>query len=359
MRAHNIMQLVDQGTGAMTRGNSPQARHCFLSAARELMMRAKGAKGDQREQQISQANRLIQHAARLGTDALTPDIPVNNDSEESDDSFGYQRGNSVRLDDVAGLEEVKRSFLAKFIYPMHHPEKAARYNQSGGGGMLLYGPPGTGKTFLARALAGELNAPVFTIKPSEIMSKYVGEAEQNIAQLFDDARKHPLSVIFIDEIDAIAPSRQDDSPEVMKRLVTQLLSELDGFEKNSNRLIFIGATNEPWSLDPALMRAGRFDELGYVGLPNAKAREKILQDHLQDVYLDNTVTAQKLAELTEGYSGADLFGLCITAPQYPYIESCESGSERPVNMADFELALGQRPPSVTEAILEKYEAFNR
>lgn len=352
MNTADITQAIDRGLGALARGDHNQARNCFVDAAKGLLLEAKRNHGSRREHLAAQARRLIEQAARLEQEQ-------GGTEDAGDGAFKASRGGAITLDDVAGLDEVKRAFKAKFIYPLRHPEQAARYNQSGGGGILLYGPPGTGKTFLARALAGELQAPVFSVRPSEIMGPYVGESEQNLAELFSEARKHPLAVIFVDEIDALAPSRSGEAHDVMKRLVPQLLAELDGFQRHDNRLVFIGATNEPWSLDPALMRPGRFDELAYVGLPNTRAREQILAANLKEVYLEPGLTPATIAELTEGYSGADLFGLCLNTPQYAYLDLCENGVERPVTLEDFRRAIAAQPPSVTEEMLAKYAAFGQ
>ena len=186
----------------------------------------------------------------------------------------------VRFDDVAGLEDVKEQIRLKLIYPFTHPEEAKRFGVRSGGGILLYGPPGTGKTLIAKAVAGELDAAFFTVKPSEIMSKWVGEAEQNVAALFDAARGYERAVIFIDEVESLLPSRGGNST-VMNRVVPQFLAELDGMAGKHPGLLLIGATNVPWMIDDAAMRPGRFDEKIYVPLPDLPARQRILELNLR------------------------------------------------------------------------------
>lgn len=352
------LEQVDRGTGALARGDRGQARRCFLMASRELLIAAKDAPEEQRTLLMGQANRLLRNAQCLDGGGEAPSVVGPAGATSSSAPFAIAGASGLALADVAGLDEVKRSFKAKFLYPLRHPEAAARYKQTGAGGMLLYGPPGTGKTYLVRALAGELGAPVFTVKPSEILSKWVGESEQNLAKLFEQANHHPAALIFIDEIDALAPARSGGGGDsVMERLVPQLLAELDGFARRSNRLLFLGASNEPWALDPAMMRPGRFDELCFVGLPDSAARETMLAGHLEGVPVSREVKLAELAELTAGYTGADLFGISMKATQAAYVELIETGRERPVDRTDFEQAIAGTPHSVTPRMLQRYQDF--
>ena len=150
-----------------------------------------------------------------------------------------------------------------------------------GGGVLLYGPPGTGKTMLAKATAGEIDAAFFRVSPADMLSKWVGEAEQNIKKLFDAAAAEKRSIIFIDEIEALVPARRDEGSSVMQRVVPQILQGMEGFDKKGEQpVLFMGATNVPWQLDPAVLRPGRFDDKVYIPLPDLPARRKML-----DLYL--------------------------------------------------------------------------
>ena len=199
------------------------------------------------------------------------------DPDDERARFARAERPSTRFADIAGLEDVKEDIRLKLIYPLAHAEKARRYGIRTGGGVLLYGPPGTGKTMIARAIAGEIDAAFFSVKPSEMLSKWAGEAEKNVAELFRVARAAPLSVVFIDEIDALLPGREKDRSSIMQRLVPQFLAELDGFDTSGrNPLLFLGATNKPWALDSAVLRPGRFDAKIYVGLPDRAARRAML-----------------------------------------------------------------------------------
>src|SRR6185436_822702 len=203
---------------------------------------------------------------------------------------------SIRFDDVAGLDDVKEDIRLKMIYPFQHPELAERFGVRPGGGVLLYGPPGTGKTMLARATAAEVDATFFRISPADIMSKWVGEAEQNIKKLFDAATAEPRSIIFIDEIEALVPARRDEGSSVMQRVVPQILQGVEGFDKKAGRpILLMGATNVPWQLDPAMLRPGRFDQKIYIPLPDLAARRKMLDIHLSKRPVAEVVNLDALA----------------------------------------------------------------
>ena len=173
-----------------------------------------------------------------------------NSDDESLTAFEPVSDTGVSMSDVAGLEEAKEEIIHKVIEPNKHPEIFKKYKKSKGGGILLYGVPGTGKTMLAQAIAHEIDAKFFSVKCSDILSKWVGDAEHNIRNLFTEAKKYPNSIIFFDEFEAIAPKR-DTYSTVMKRVVPELLAQIQGFEKNENNLIVIAATNRPWVLRSA------------------------------------------------------------------------------------------------------------
>jgi SpoVK/Ycf46/Vps4 family AAA+-type ATPase len=287
---------------------------------------------------------------------------VKEGKDEAKDFIPVERP-TLSFSDIAGLEDVKEDIRLKMIYPFSHPEAAARYKIRRGGGILLWGPPGTGKTMMARAVAGEIDAAFFTVKPSEIMSKWVGDSEQNIEALFKTARSHERSIIFIDEIEALIPSRRGESGSpIMKRLVPQILAELEGFgTSDENPLLFIGATNEPWSLDPAVLRPGRFDEKVYVGLPDRPARRKILELNLKGRPLSDDVDLDVLADKTVSYSGADVKNICEKAAADCFLKAVKAhGGDGPVEdvppigLEDLLNAIREARPSVTAEDLEKF-----
>lgn len=264
---------------------------------------------------------------------------------------------SVCFDDIAGLELVKEQIRLKLLYPFQNQEMAQQYGIRGGGGILLYGPPGTGKTMIARAVAGEIDAAFYAIKPSEVMNQWVGLSEQNVGRLFAEADSNPLSVIFIDEIESLAPKRRGQGSTIMQRVVPQILAELDGFQKRKNTLLFIGATNEPWSLDPALLRPGRLDRLVYVAPPDPPARRKILELNLKMVPLAEDIDLDAISDRTNSFSGADMAALAQRVREKVFTEAVRDGVARPLAMADFSAVLEGMRPSVRPEDLRLYESF--
>lgn len=226
---------------------------------------------------------------------------------------------TVTLKDVAGMADVKEQVRLRLIEPMTHRTLAGRYGLTVGGGMLLYGPPGTGKTFFARAVAGELDLPFYMVTAADIFGKYVGESERNVRKLFNDIRKNPLSVVFIDELETIFPKRTDEVHETTRKVISLLLQELDGIDKSKNPILLLGATNVPWLVDEAFLRPGRFDVKVYVGLPDFDARRQMLITAFAagNVPHEPGLTAH-MAERTEGFSGADLCGVMARMRQIAF-----------------------------------------
>ncbi len=219
---------------------------------------------------------------------------------------------SVTYEDIGGMKEQIRKVREMVELPLKHPELFKKIGIDPPKGVLLYGPPGTGKTLLAKAVANESDAYFTTIQGPEIVSKFVGEAEGKLRQIFKDAKKNAPAIIFIDEIDAIAPKRDEVVGEVEKRIVAQLLSLMDGMESRGD-VIVIGATNRVNSIDPALRRAGRFDREVELGIPSEDERKEILQIHITGMPLGEKVDIGKLANRTHGYVGADLEALAREA----------------------------------------------
>jgi transitional endoplasmic reticulum ATPase len=218
----------------------------------------------------------------------------------------------IAYEDIGGLEEEIKKVREMIELPMKHPEIFERLGVQPPKGVLLYGPPGTGKTLLAKAVAHESQANFVTLNGPEIMSKFVGEAEKKLRQLFEDASKNAPSIIFIDELDAIAPKREESYGEVERRVVAQLLALMDGM-KGRGKVIVIAATNRPEALDPALRRGGRFDREIEIGVPNRTGRLEILKIHTRNMPIGKDVDLEKLADKTYGYVGADLEGLAKEA----------------------------------------------
>jgi transitional endoplasmic reticulum ATPase len=219
---------------------------------------------------------------------------------------------SVTYEDIGGLQEQIQRIREMIELPLRYPELFQKLGIEPPKGVLLYGPPGCGKTLLAKAVATEAEANFILINGPEIMNKYYGETEARLREIFRKAEEEAPSIVFIDEIDAIAPKRSEVTGEVEKRVVAQLLALMDGLEARG-QVIVIGATNRPNALDPALRRPGRFDREIEIGIPDKKGRREILQIHTRGMPLAEDVNIDRLAEITRGYTGADLAALCREA----------------------------------------------
>jgi len=218
----------------------------------------------------------------------------------------------VTYEDVGGLEEEVRKIREMVELPLKHPEIFEKLGVEPPKGVLLHGPPGTGKTLLAKAVANETEANFILLNGPEIMNKFYGESEKRVREIFEEAEKSAPSIIFIDEIDAIAPKREDVQGEVERRVVSQLLTMMDGL-KSRGKVVVIGATNRPNSIDPALRRPGRFDREVEISVPDKNGRLSILKIHTRNMPLDKTVDLDKLASITHGFVGADLNALAKEA----------------------------------------------
>jgi transitional endoplasmic reticulum ATPase len=230
-------------------------------------------------------------------------------SEPSAEKRGIPR---VTYEDIGGLHEEIRRTREMIELPLRHPELFQRLGIEPPKGVLLHGPPGCGKTLLARAVASESEANFFSINGPEIMSKFYGESEKRLRGIFEKAQKESPSIVFIDELDAIAPKREEVTGEVERRVVAQLLALMDGLEARGN-IIVIGATNRVNAIDPALRRPGRFDREIEIGVPDKKGRLEILQIHTRGMPLSKGVDLKRLSEITHGYTGADIAALCREA----------------------------------------------
>ena len=211
----------------------------------------------------------------------------------------------ITYDELGGLKNEVQKIREMVELPMRHPELFEKIGVEAPKGVLLYGPPGTGKTLLAKAVAGETNAHFTSLSGPEIMGKYYGESEERIREIFNQAEENSPSIIFIDEIDSIAPKRDEVSGEVEKRIVSQLLTLMDGM-KSRGKVVVIAATNRPDSIDPALRRPGRFDREIEIGIPDEEGRYEILSIHTRGMPIDEKVDLKQISKTTHGFVGADL-----------------------------------------------------
>ena len=244
---------------------------------------------------------------------------------------------TIGWDDIGGLDEARDRLREGVELPLKHPEAFRRLGIRPAKGFLLYGPPGTGKTLLAKAAARESEANFIATKSSDLLSKWYGESEQQIARLFNRARQVAPTIIFIDELDSLVPARGGGlgEPQVTERVVNTILSEMDGLEELQN-VVVIGATNRPTLIDPALLRPGRFDDLIYVGTPDVAGRAPNPRDpHPQHAARPRTSTSKTLAQRTERFTGADLEDLVRRAGLTALRRGLDSAT---VTMADFEAA---------------------
>jgi transitional endoplasmic reticulum ATPase len=359
-----------KGLDARRAGQWDSARIYLLEAARAMLELSKQAQGDElRDGRREMSAKLLELAQDCQT-AKTENrrIGVAQPKESASESTGggdaskwiVREKPSIRFDDVAGLDSVKEDIRLKMIYPFEHPELAARFGVRPGGGVLLFGPPGTGKTMLAKATAGEIDATFFRISAADVLSKWVGEAEQNIKKLFDAAAAEKRSIIFIDEIEALVPARRDEGSSVMQRVVPQILQGMEGFDKSSaSSVLFMGATNVPWQLDPAVLRPGRFDERVYIPLPDLAARQKLLEIHLGKRPVSADVHFADFAQQLDGYSGADIKYICDRAATIPFLKSVATGEEGEITAEILSDAVRETPRSVNASMLQRFDEWQR
>ncbi len=343
-------ELRQAGLESLKRGEMSRAREELLRAAHDLMRVASLSRGEQKKIRFERARALCEFAKQL---------ELNRDagSAESELRLLPDARPDVDFDQIAGLEEAKQELRLRAILPLRYRQQAERYRVRTRGGVLLYGPPGTGKTLLARATAGETQSAFFNVRPSDILSKWVGDSEQHVAELFESARQAAPSIIFLDEIDALAPARSDDQPGIMNRLVPQLLAELDGFKRMDEAVLFVGATNRPWSLDPAMLRPGRFDRLIYVGLPDLEARLFMFGHELEGRPTVSDLNIFEAAQLTEGYSGADIQQICSQVADRAFLRSIEENQAFAIDRSLLLEVIQTTQPSVPARELRKYESY--
>jgi transitional endoplasmic reticulum ATPase len=281
------------------------------------------------------------------------DLALNDVSPSALREVLVERPN-VKWEDIGGLAKVKLQLQEAVEAPIKRPEVFRAMGIRPPKGVLLFGPPGTGKTLLAKAVATESEANFISIRGPEIFNKYVGESEKAVREIFKKARQTAPCVLFFDEIDAILSSRgMRDDTGVSQRIVNQFLAELDGMQTLQNVLV-IGATNRADILDPAVLRPGRFDGVVFVPPPDLEARIEIFQVHTRDMPLDSGVDIEKLAELTEGYSGADIEGLVREAAMAAVRKDWKP---KPVHMKHFEEALGEVRPSISPDDIKRFLAL--
>ncbi|KAH1487346.1 hypothetical protein KXX57_000271 [Aspergillus fumigatus] len=303
-----------------------------------------------------------------GVEHIEENMVVDLDIEESDVMSALQETRptamrevfletpKVRWTDIGGQHDIKKRLQKAVERPLKFPERMKRLNVKSKKGILLYGPPGCSKTLMVKALATEAGLNFLAVKGAEILSMYVGESERALREIFRKARSARPSIIFFDEIDAIASRRNSSHGGV--NVLTTLLNEMDGIEELKNVLV-IAATNKPDVIDPALMRPGRLDNILYIGLPDFDARKEILNIWFRKSVVHPEVDLEELAELTHGYSGAEIVSICETAGDAALDEEEETGQEQDVRWEHFKYALEQVQRQITDAVREEYERWGK
>jgi len=362
-------RLKSKGVAAYKNGDYLAAKTYLVEAAEGMIELAESAKSPEAQRQHKElaaelidlakdCGRLHKSGGKGARKAAARQREKEDDSGTSASDWLIKEKPAVGFDDIAGLDDVKEEIRLKMLYPFAHPELAKKYGIATGGGILLHGPPGTGKTMIAKAIAHEIDAAFFVVSPAQLMSKWVGEAEQNVRKLFEAAKAEPTSVIFLDELEALVPRRKSDSSTVMQRVVPQILQELEGFDRTGDRaLLFVGATNRPWMLDEAVLRPGRLDARVYVGLPDAPALFRLLEIYLGGRPLADDVDFNELCDRLKGYTGADIKSIAHQAAELPFMEAIAGKEARSITRKDILTVIEATPPSVHPSDLIRFEKF--
>lgn len=313
---------------------------------------------------IEDAFGWIETAENIAKNKVVEPTPAGRSGKETDEGAGDDTSEwlvsekpQVSMDDIAGMDDAKRLIRDMILEPIKNPEAAEKWGIRKGGGILMFGPPGNGKTTIAKAIANELDCPFYLVTGAGIRSKWSGEAEKRLRQVLQEAKSHPMAILFIDDLDGLLPRRGGNSV-VDNRVVCEFLSEVGGFGESENTLLLLGATNSPWEIDDAVFRTGRFDEKLFVGLPDLPAREGILRRQLEEVPLADEVDLHQVAETLDGYTGSDIVGITSSCKRAGFSRQVE-GKEAVVTLSDIEEAMERIPKSATEKLMRRYEKFQK
>lgn len=372
-----LNELFDQhyasAKASYSAGNYESAKRSYMLAAETMVKQAKVNEGELRAAMIERAKRIVAMANSItitrkpqprkpAPKADNPPLAPNNGNPpaERDDDDSVKQWQAAEIpkisfDDVIGLKDVKRAITTRMINPLKHPEIYAKFNKKTGGGVLLYGPPGTGKTMIAKAIAHEVGATFYIVRGSDVVSKWVGESERNIASLFETASAQKLAIIFIDEMDSLFGERGKDTHN--DKRVNEFLQQIDGFVGRNPNLLLLGATNRPWDIDSAAVRSGRFSEKIYVPLPDDEARLYMVKKYLSDCPLASDIDYDMIVSLTDGFSGADIDELADRAKEFPLLASIERGVAVPITMADITNAISRITLVNNDSVIKRYEDY--
>lgn len=359
-----LNRIVNKGDIIMTgiRRQQPQVPNMMFDNLFNQMMTNRTSMGELKLAVVS--------TKPLGPVKITEDTKIEMETKPVDPSKfeGVENLIDVSYEDIGGLENEVKKIREMVEIPLKRPELFKQLGISAPKGVLLHGPPGTGKTLLAKAVANETNAHFILINGPEIMSKYVGGSEEQLRELFEEAEENSPSIIFIDELDAIAPKRAEVTGDVERRTVAQLLTLMDGL-KSRGEVVVIGATNRPDAIDEALRRPGRFDREIEIGVPDKEERKEILEVHTRNMPLTEDVDLDELTDVTHGFVGADLEALCKEAAMrvlrrtLPEIQTdkevpAEILEKMVLDKQDFKDALKEIQPSALREVLVQIPDIN-
>lgn len=368
-------RYFDRGISAKDAGDTATAKAQLILAAEALKKLADQSTGDLKRSRQQRVIRILETVERLGEKnpnlggtKAKPNLDdrenPSNRQEESETNWVSAAIPDMSFSKVAGLDKVKQAAKDMIIDPFNYPDLYEKHRIKSGGGIMMFGLPGTGKTTIAKAIAGEVNGNFYNVKCSDIFSKWVGESERNIRNLFAAARSQKRSVIFFDDCDAISGGRNNDSDITGKKVLTELLVQLDGAESDNSNLLLLAATNTPWNVDSALTRTGRFEHFFEIPLPDDEAREFLINRELRFNQMDADIDIAEMVYLTEGYSGADIVGVCNYAKRLSLQRdknAREQGAEEnsQITQEDITVALQNTRSSIKKSDLEKLEKFKR
>ncbi len=336
--------------GAFERVNKLLAKVPDHAVALLLRARVREKRREHREAKADYERAITLDPALADTsfwDALLPQARADESTEAKPEGAPKADPDAITFADVGGLDDLKERVRMKIIHPFQNPELFKAFKKKTGGGILLYGPPGCGKTFLARAIAGECGAHFNAVGLHEVLDMWIGNSEQKLHAVFDEARRRAPSVLFFDEVDALGLQRAKLVSGAMRGVITQFLAELDGFQGRNERVLIIGATNTPWDLDPAFRRPGRFDQVLFVPPPDTPARAQILRLKLQG-RPQGALDVDRMAGQTEMWSGADLEHLVESAAELALAKSIAKGAVEPISPAMLDQARAKLRPTTRE-----------
>jgi len=310
----------------------------------------------------SQEARQLRHSLLLKRQSMGMEDDLYNAFVRGEEEMllGEPKIPEVRFLDIGGLELAKQTLRETIEYPLKYPEISSRYGKKAGGGLLFFGPPGCGKTMLARAAAGECGVAFINVNLATVLDKWVGNTEKAISMIFSAARKRAPSIIFLDEIDAIGASRGSLQAGWEKKLISQLLIELDGLTSDNENVMVLAASNAPWEVDFALRRAGRLGRLVFVPPPGAKERADIFRLYLsRKPYVEEGIDFEALAQITERHSADAIRQIVENAASIPWRAAIETGEARAVSEDDLRASIAQTPPDLAEweKVVRRYQEF--